>query len=964
MATPSIHVIACGVLAVDLRQVIQELQLDIRTTYLPGGLHNNPKELRRRLQAAIDEVSADPQVGQIAIGYGICGRGTVGLHARHVPLAIPRVHDCIALFLGSDAAYRREFARYPGTYYVSAGWVREKVQPSGSQPAGDDPACRPPIPVNALPAPPSAGDPTAAPAGCPWSDPELQGLVARHGAENAQAIQHFLSSWQRNYQRAAFIDTGTPEHRRYAQVAADMAARYGWKFEELPGSTQLLKKLITCQSTDQEVLWVPPHHVTDYDPVGRGLQAVPVWKLDQASGPAGDQIIEVGSDHDRGPQARLGLGIDAGGTYTDAVIYEFAADKVVAKAKALTTPWDYTLGISSALDQLEAGHLRQVDLVSISTTLATNAVVEGRGQKVGLVIMPPYGLFAPEDIAHRPIAVIRGQMEIDGVERVPIDPDEILRVARQMVEQEQVGAFAVTGFASHVNPGHELEVRRILEEETGLPVTCGHDVSEQLNYRVRAQTAALNGRIIPILVSFLQQAAQSLATRGITAPMMVVRSDGSLMSVEAARQRPIETILSGPAASVAGARHLAQAPSAFVVDVGGTTTDTALILNGSVRTASQGARVGGWQTHVQALDLRTCGLGGDSLIASLQGKLHIGPRRVGPMAWLGARQPSGLEPCFQWIQEHLDHYATMPALLDIYTLNGRPTGITLSPRQQRIVEALARRPYSAHELAAGILEHWWEDLDLERLEGTHLVQRCGLTPTDLLHATGRFERWDTSAARRMLALMSQALNISPDRLVAQVHEQFVRRLALEVLKKQLDDDGNVDGLEGSELARTLVDNWLKGGSAGYHVRIQLQHPIIGIGAPVGHFLPAAAELLQTRAIIPEHADVANALGAITSSVVLHRQVEICPDMHGRYAVHGLPGAPTFAELHEARAAAMEHLQQYIRAAARAAGTRRSRIQFILHDKVAPLGDGGQIFIAQTVEARLTGRPDLARLAQA
>ena len=124
-----VHVIACGVLAIDIRRIAERLGVEVTTDFLEGGLHDRPGELRRRLQAAIDRASAEGGCDRIAVGYGVCGRGTVGIHARSVPLVIPNAHDCIALFLGSDAAYRREFARCPGTYYISAGWYEEKVQP-------------------------------------------------------------------------------------------------------------------------------------------------------------------------------------------------------------------------------------------------------------------------------------------------------------------------------------------------------------------------------------------------------------------------------------------------------------------------------------------------------------------------------------------------------------------------------------------------------------------------------------------------------------------------------------------------------------------------------------------------------------------------------------------------------------------------------------------------------------------
>jgi len=929
-------VIACGVLAVDLQDAARRLGIDVSMQFLPGGLHSTPQELRRRLQEAIDQASAAHLGDMLAIGYGVCGMGTVGIHARNLPLIVPRVHDCIALFLGSDAAYKEQFARYPGTYYIAAGWVEEKAQPQSTTARGPEQQAR--------------------------RDEEFDRLVGKYGRENAEAIRTFLTSWQRNYQRAAFIDTGVgSSRRRYAQIARAMAEEFGWRYEELRGTGELLGKLLTQRSSSDEVLVVPPHHVTVYDAVSRGLKAVPVWAGDNRRGEnVRTLVFEAEDDDGPGAAVRLGLGIDAGGTYTDAVLFDFADDTLRQKAKALTTKWDLRVGIDEALDRLDAEALRQVDLVAVSTTLATNAIVEGLGQKVGLLIMPPYGLFEPGDIAHRPIAVIDGRLEIDGTEIAPIDPDQVRRVAREMLAAQQVGAFAVAGFASHNNPAHELEVQRVLREETRLAVTCGHEVSEGLNYRVRAATAALNARIIPCLQELLEEVRGSLARRGIRAATMVVRSDGSLMSVPAALERPIETILSGPAASVAGACHLAACGDAVVVDVGGTTTDTAVIENGAVRTCEDGASVGGWRTHVRALDMRTLGLGGDSHVVREKRRLHIGPRRVAPVCWLAARQPRTAE-AIDWLDRHLDYFHASTRGMDLLAVNGHPHKLELDDAEREIVRRLSDRPHSAAELAAATGAVAWQFLPLARLEAAHVVQRSALTPTDLLHAAGRMAVWDAAAAARACELVARLAGAPPEQFARGALQQVVRRLAVELLKKQLGDGVDGDEIDRSPAATALIDNFLAGGTDALRVRLQLRRPIVGIGAPVHCFLPEAAKLLETEAIVPPHADVANAIGAVTSQVRIRRKVRIVPNERGRYSLYGLADAPSFREFDEAHDFAVAELLRLVREQARLAGTRQTAVQIVAADRLAATADGGELFIARTLEARLAGRPDVAQL---
>ena len=940
-----LHVIACGVLAADLKATAERLGLDVSMQFLPGGLHSRPNELRRRLQEAIDQASTEARADAIALGYGVCGLGLVGIHARNLPLVIPKVHDCIALFLGSDAAYREQFARCPGTYYVSAGWVREKAPPQATTAWKDR----------------SPNDEQA----------EFDRLVARYGTENAEAIRYFLGSWKRNYQRAAYIDTGAAgEHQdQYAQIARAMAEEFGWEYERLDGTDELFVKLLTQRTSTEEILVVPPGHVTAYDPVIKHLTATDAWagevdlagrtrKLVFPGSPSADAADEPA------PTLHVGLGIDAGGTYTDAVLFDFARDDVLDKAKALTTGWDLRVGIDEALDRLDASHFQAIDLVAVSTTLATNAVVEDRGQKVGLLIMPPYGLFEPADIAYRPLALLDGRLEIDGTEIAPVDPEQVRSVVRDMIERQDVGAFAVAGFASHNNPAHEIQVRDLIRAETHRTVTCGHDVSDGLNYRVRAATAALNARIIPCLEALLENVQASLTRRGIDAPQMVVKSDGSLMSVAAARRRPIETILSGPAASVAGASHLADATDALVVDVGGTTTDTASIENGAVRIREEGARVGGWRTHVRALDMRTLGLGGDSHVVREKQRLHIGPRRVTPVSWLAQRQPRTAE-AIDWVERHLDHFAASTRPSDLLAVNGHPHALALRDDEARLFDLLSDRPHSLHELAHRLGAVAWQFLPVARLEEHRVVQRCALTPTDLLHTLGRVSLWDTRAARRVCDLFARLAGCPRDDFARAVLDQAIRKLALELLKKQLAGQIDPDEIDRSPAAGALIDRSLDGDrdGDGPHFRVSLGKPVIGIGAPVHCFLPRAAELLHTRAIIPPHADVANAIGAITSRVTVRKHVRIAPDDRGRYAVHGLPDAPAFKGFQEAHEFAVAELQRLVRQEARHAGTSGTTVEITVLDRVADVADGGRLFVARTLDAHLTAPPDLARLAK-
>jgi N-methylhydantoinase A/oxoprolinase/acetone carboxylase beta subunit len=926
------YVIACAVLALDIKSTAKKLGIDIGVKFLEGGLHERPNALRAKLQAAIDKISASGRCDRIIAGYGVCGRGTVGIKAQGIPLALPKVHDCIALFLGGDAAYRREFKKYPGTYYISAGWYEEKTEPHSQRARS-----------------------------AYYGDKKLNydELVEKYGKEAAEETFRFLSSWQKNYQRAAFIETGAKLSPEYAKYAREMAEEYEWKYEKITGSQVLIEKLLTADETTDEILVVPPDHVVEFDPVHSTLSANPIWNVRQSQpDEARIMVLEGGSsDAEAAVCVDVGLGIDAGGTYTDTVIYDLGLSKTICKSKALTTKWDFTVGIHKALSKLDQEKLKNVEMVSLSTTLATNAIVEGEGQKVGMIIMPPYGRLDPDEIPYEPKVVIAGQLEITGKEISPVDETEVKRVVRRMVAKDEVKAFAVSGYAGAINPAHELMVKRIIREESGLFVTCGHELSGILNFKTRAHTAMLNARIIPKLAKLLLDLEKVLEKLNIFAPIVVVKGDGTLMSAKMAKERPVETILSGPAASVAGARHLTGLKNALVVDMGGTTTDTAALGDGAVRVCETGSNVGGYKTHVKALEIRTAGLGGDSLIRWENERFTIGPRRVAPIAWMGEMYP-GWDRALAFLDACLDRNVVSTHNMQVLVLTGSADNLTLTPQEEKIVTLLKSRPVSINELIkrTGVLLE--SSLKLRRLEENFIIQRCGLTLTDLLHVTGLFERWNKSAAERICWIFSRLTHMDIPEMARHLLDMGIERLTLELLKRQLDDETDPEALYTCPVCKALVGNLFAGGSDQYAVRIDLKRPVVGIGAPIHFFLPRAAAFLGAKAILPEDSDVANAIGAITSDIVVKRDMRIVPNQEGGFLIEGLAGARHFHNFDTADAFARDELGRMVRVLARAAGTSSQVVELRTEDKISTSANGMQIFMGRTIHAKLTGQPDI------
>ncbi len=924
-----VAVIACGVLALDCKKIAAEANLDLQFHFLPGGLHRSPDQLREELQKAIDRIDHEGGIERIVIGYGLCGRGTVGLRARRVPLVIPLVHDCIALFLGSDSAYRQQFAQAPGTYYLSAGWVEEKHDTKSGMGSG----------------PPSSLQDA--------SDAELE---QRYGDANAAFIQDFMQSWTRNYTRAAFIDTGvggSKEH--YAEEAQSLAKRYNWAYERISGTHDLLLEALHATSGTANILFVPPGSITIYDALRSRLAASrpePMQPPNEAPA-AGETLApaQTASVESSLHPSGIGIGIDAGGTYTDAVLYDFDTEQVLAKHKALTTHWDYSHGIREALQGLDPVLCRKAVLVAVSTTIATNAIVENRGQPVGLLVMPPCGWTTLDGFQHSPLEIIRGRLNIDGSEEAPVDAEQVRETARRMALQG-VTAFAVGGYASHVNPTHELQVKALVHEATGMLCTCSHELSNTLHYRVRAETAALNARIIPCLEELLSRISDSLTQAGIDAPVMVVRSDGSFMSIQAACEKPLETMLSGPAASAAGAGWLARERDALVVDIGGTTTDTAILRKGLVDLNPEGASVGGWQTHIRALDLHTAGLGGDSCVRRKGGAFLLGPDRVIPLSWTG-RFATGAQAAFA-------DWTTLPApepsdlILLIRTAKSVPQN--LADRESAILDVLEARPYSLSQLAREIGVPHPALLPLKALLSQRLIQYSGFTPTDALHVTGDLNCWDAESARLAAQLCAGGSEHAAE-WAGNILNAFETRLAAEIVRKAASTFVRMEQIESSPAAQLLLNHVVAGTNQdGFRLRLELPWPVIGIGAPAARFLLPACRQIEARAFVPEHADVANAVGAIIGTISVRHAIHIHATENGLFRLAGAPDAPQFETIEAATEWAAGFLGHFLSERAKASGCAHPAIAVTIEDTTAPSADGTPIFIARNLHGHATGAP--------
>lgn len=940
-------VIACGVFENELEALnaeAAERPLDVEL--LDAGLHARPKELKARLQAAIDATDA-AAVDRIAILYGLCGRGAVGLVAREVPVVLPRVHDCVAVFLGEPDEYWRQFKKCPGTFYMTPGWFEKKAHPDQYR-------------ARSLK---KHGDAA--------TDPNYAEWAAKYGPENAAFISDFFQSWRNNYRRIALINNSlgdVPTYREHARLLADVS---GWTFEELAGDLAFIRTLVFGPHDEQRFLVVPPHHMVIATNDTRIFTAVPAHPSEEdvlnarrvMSGVTPGKFI-VGTDDTPAAGARpagLGLGIDAGGTYTDAVIIDLADHTVFSKAKAPTTHHDLSIGVEEALGQLDPALLPRINLVSLSTTLATNAIVEGRGAHVGLILMPLDPAVA-DDINVRPLRVVPGRLTIDGHELAPVDPEAVRQTVRDMLDQG-IEAFAVSGYAGAHNPEHEKAVKKIIRELANVPVVCGHELSSKLNFVRRAHTAVLNAKLMPIIDELLRSVEIVLRRFGIHAPVFIVRGDGSLIETAAARERAIETILSGPAASAIGAHVLTKQAHLLALDMGGTTTDVAVVAEGMLKVCDEGAVVGPWQTSVSAADILTTGLGGDSYVRVLEGglKISVGPERVIPLSFLAMRHPAAAEELAA-LANSADADTPSPFVIEFFDLVGLRPGITLSDSESRVFKALARGPLSRMQLAGAIGAVSFLLLPTARLEELGVIRRSAFTPTDALHVLGTFANFHAPAARSAAAVLARFCHQDADEFARRVCAQTTRRLAYEIARREISLSFRDPARDSHPMVDYLMEEFLRDPATknGFHSLHFRQHrTVVGIGAPAGAFLPDAGRLVEARVIVPTHAEVANALGAISGKVIIRETISIRPDEAGSFIMMSPLGRKEFGRLADAQNEATGYLVHYLREKAGEFGTNEREVMIHVTEKTGQLADGSRQFLELLVEGMLVGAPRAA-----
>jgi N-methylhydantoinase A/oxoprolinase/acetone carboxylase beta subunit len=530
------------------------------------------------------------------------------------------------------------------------------------------------------------------------------------------------------------------------------------------------------------------------------------------------------------------IGIDTGGTFTDAVLVEKSSGLVLHTTKVPTNHHNLSHGISQALKELCGAadvSTATVDGIAISSTLATNAVVENKGARVAVFVI---GYVKHFKLPVKAVVFVKGGHTITGSEEEPLELEYLASLLHSL--RDEVDAYGVCAAMSFKNPTHELVTEKAIAMIDPKPVFCSHRLSAIAGMEPRAATAGLHAKLMPLMADFVDGVKSSLNRAHIKAPLHIVSGNGRLLEAQHAVEHAGMTVSSGPACTALfGMKHCSS--DAVIIDIGGTTTDITMIKNGRPLFSEQGCRIGKWHTHVEAIDMLTRGIGGDSHVRLDEHRaLFIGPQRVTPIAmsecsaetdqWLGA---GGASKCIELIGE-----ATGDAGL------ARITG-ALQEKGPCTLQQLQ----DATQLISVPLEKQLENLCRRRL-----IRETGFTPTDALHVLGLVHLGNGEKSRKSAEILGALLNKNAVEFATMVLEKTTEQIENALLEYLT-----------SHFWKNSLTHFIANRNSHpvLGVDFSIKIPLIGIGAAAKYFLPEIARRLNTTVHFPENYKVGNAIGA-------------------------------------------------------------------------------------------------------
>ncbi|MFV0363291.1 MAG: hydantoinase/oxoprolinase N-terminal domain-containing protein [Suipraeoptans sp.] len=642
------------------------------------------------------------------------------------------------------------------------------------------------------------------------------------------------------------------------------------------------------------------------------------------------------------------IGIDAGGTFTDLIFLNSEDGTVQAKAKTPTHHDNLIKTIENGLDILLKNiNVAMVSSFNLATTLATNAIVENRLRPVALIAIG-YDVMliekAEKDATFNTeyIYTVRGGHQQSGDEKEALDEEALEKVIKEL--PEAVEGIAVSSYFSVRNTAHENRAVEIIHAlRPDIYVSCGHELSTDLDAIKRATTTTLNAGLIPIVMGLINSVERVCNERNINVPITIVRGDGTIVGAPWAKEHPVEMILSGPAGSACGARYLAirnaiSERESWVVDIGGTTTDIIrLDAKGKPVLLDEGATVANHKTLVKTIDIYTFGLGGDTrILKNSDGSLELDRRRVKSLCSLAEEWPMVIDELKQLVKRK---YQGEP----LFLVKG--AGVAENEFETKIMQNLANGPKSRALLLAGENALWIKYRYLDSMEERGLVQYSSFTPTDALHVLNQLNLWSKEASVLAASLMINSFLKTTALVATWVKDMVEKTIEKTIILKNLSVDG-VSLTTGDE-GHKLIDEMIFGENRiSQQLNFNLAGSLVGVGAPTWAFLPKVGKVCHETALLPENAEVAGAVGAAVGSFALVYSVRIAPVKgSGLYRVHYPIGIKDFEELEDAVDFANQFMERWLTERAEKAGANNPMIESSREDKTALISlNGNAIYL--------------------
>ncbi len=332
------------------------------------------------------------------------------------------------------------------------------------------------------------------------------------------------------------------------------------------------------------------------------------------------------------------IGIDVGGTHTDAVLLSRNGIEKIVKVSTDSQDLFNTIlsGFTKLLEDIDP---KKIKRIVISTTLTTNAIVQQNMNPVGMIVSAGPGIDPQAFKTEKHYYCVTGSINHRGSQKARVNEMEIEDIAKKM-QNDGIEYVGVVGKFSVRNPSHEILIKRVLNKYFK-KIFLGHHVSGNLNFPRRIATTHLNAAVFSLHKSFFKAVKQTLEDKGLQVPIQILKADGGTMSLKASMAFPGQTVLSGPAASIMGAIPYAPAnKDAIVLDIGGTTTDIAFLVDKAPLLEPVGIKRGKYKSLIRSLRTDSKGIGGDSVVRVEEKKLIIGPHRKGPAMAFGGPEPT------------------------------------------------------------------------------------------------------------------------------------------------------------------------------------------------------------------------------------------------------------------------------------------------------------------------------------